>query len=73
MVLLLRIPISIPMRSLVQEDLVDSGGLADSQDLVVHLMVVDNLVEISSNNCLGHLLAVEGRDPNSPFGATTSR
>ena len=73
MVLLLRIPISIPMRSPVQEDLVDSGALADSQDLVVHLMVVDNLVEISLNNCLGHLLAVEGRDPNSPFGATTSR
>jgi hypothetical protein len=61
------------MRSLVQEDLVDLVGLADSQDLVVHLMVVDSLVEISSNNYLDHLLAVEGRDPNNPFGATTSR
>jgi len=61
------------MHSQVQEDLVDSDELADSRDLVVHLVVVDNLLEISSNNCLGHLLAVEDRDPSSPFGATTSR
>jgi len=72
-VLHLRILISIQTRSLVLEDLVDSGGLVDSLDLVLRLTVVDNPLEISSNNCLDPLLEAEGRDPSSQFGVTTSR